>query len=179
LMSKMYDMLAATVEDKIREASGSFTKTINDNTRPILQEILARLGLSSTIELPASLRMLFAQLEFTSTAGNRAFSLDQRGDGIKVRHIPIVLRWLATQANHLSERGRPKSVTVWGYEEPENNLELLKCFDLAKELVEGSSQIQTFVTTHSPSFYSVFRKSDPIELDYFWCPRMSRGLARR
>jgi hypothetical protein len=31
LMSKMYDMLAATVEERIREASGSFTKTINNS----------------------------------------------------------------------------------------------------------------------------------------------------
>jgi hypothetical protein len=160
LMAKLHDMLEATVEERVREASGSFTRTINENTKPILTEVLERLGLESTIELPTNLRTLFAQLEFTSVSEKKSFSLDQRGDGIKVRHIPIVLRWLAKQANHLSERGRPKTVTVWGYEEPENNLELRRCFDLAQELVEGSSEIQAFVTTHSPAFYSVFRNSE-------------------
>jgi predicted ATP-dependent endonuclease of OLD family len=167
LMATLHDMLEATVEEKVREASGSFTKTINENTTSILQEILARLGLESTIELPANLRTLFAQLEFTSISDKRSFSLEQRGDGIKVRHIPIVLRWLAKQANHLSDRGRPKTVTVWGYEEPENNLELRRCFDFARELVEGSSEIQTFITTHSPAFYSVFRNSDKTKVRLF------------
>ena len=167
LMSKLHDMLEATVEEKVREASGAFTKTINENTKPILTEVLARLGLQTTIELPTNLRSLFAQLEFTSISAEKAFSLNQRGDGIKVRHIPIVLRWLAEQANHLSAPGRPKTVTVWGYEEPENNLELRRCFELAREFVDGSSQIQAFVTTHSPAFYSVFRDSDPKNVRLF------------
>ncbi len=161
LMSKLHDMLEATVEEEVRSASGAFTKTINDNTKPILDEILVRLGLQTSIQLPPNLRDLFAQLEFTSISGSKPFSLQQRGDGVKVRHIPIVLRWLAEQANHLSAPGRPKTVTIWGYEEPENNLELRRCFELAKEFVDGSDEIQAFVTTHSPAFYSVFRHSDP------------------
>ena len=122
MMSSLHDMLEATVEEQVRAASGSFTKTINKNTKPILKDILGRLGLKTTIELPPNLRDLFAQLEFTSVSGEKSFSLKQRGDGIKVRHIPIVLRWLAEQANYLSAPGRPKTVTVWGYEAPENNL---------------------------------------------------------
>ncbi len=161
LMSKLHDMLETSVEEQVRTASSSFTATINKNTKRILVEILQRLNLETTIQLPSNLRDLFAQLEFTSVSGEKSFSLDQRGDGIKVRHIPIVLRWLAQQANHLSARGRPKTVTVWGYEEPENNLELRRCFELAQEFVDGSSEIQAFVTTHSPAFYSVFRNSDP------------------
>lgn len=167
LMSKLHDMLEATVEGEVRGASGAFTKTINDNTKPILDEILARLGLETSIQLPPNLRELFAQLEFTSVSGSKPFSLQQRGDGVKVRHIPIVLRWLAEQANHLSAPGRPKTVTIWGYEEPENNLELRRCFELAKEFVDGGNEIQAFVTTHSPAFYSVFRHSDPGAVSLF------------
>ncbi len=159
LMSTLHDMLEITVEDEIRRASGSFTKTINDNTKSILQDIQDRLGLDTTIQLPPDLRELFGQLEFTSVSGEKPFSLQQRGDGIKVRHIPIVLRWLADQANYLSAPGRPKAVTIWGYEEPENNLEMRRCFELAQDFVEGSDTIQAFVTTHSPAFYSVCRSS--------------------
>lgn len=167
LMAKLYDMLEATVEEQIRAASGSFTNTINENTQPILTQIRERLALDTTIQLPPNLRELFAQLEFTSVSGSKPFSLSQRGDGVKVRHIPIVLRWLAEQANHLSAPGRPKAVTVWGYEEPENNLELGRCFGLANDFVQGSSEIQSFVTTHSPAFYSVFRDSDPTKVALF------------
>ncbi len=167
LMSNLHDMLEATVEKEVREASGVFTTAINENTKSILEEIEKRLGLKTTIQLPASLRDLFAQLVFTSISNDKAFSLNQRGDGIKVRHIPIVLRWLAQQANHLSAPGRPKKITIWGYEEPENNLELRRCFDMAKEFVEGASEIQTFATTHSPAFYSVFRDSDPQKVSLF------------
>ena len=39
LMSKLHDMLEATVEEKVREASGSFTKTINENIQPILDQV--------------------------------------------------------------------------------------------------------------------------------------------
>jgi hypothetical protein len=167
LMANLHDMLEATVEEQVRTASGSFTTTINENTKRILEEIQQRLNLETTIQLPRNLRDLFAQLEFTSVSGEKPFSLEQRGDGIKVRHIPIVLRWLAEQANHLSAPGRPKTVTIWGYEEPENNLELRRCFELAKEFVDGSSEIQAFVTNHSPAFYSVFRESDPSKVGLF------------
>ena len=167
LMSKLHDMLEATVEERVRQASGAFTASINANTQPILDEVRTRLGLETTIQLPSNLRSLFAQLEFTSISANKPFSLNQRGDGIKVRHIPIVLRWLAEQANHLSAPGRPKAVTIWGYEEPENNLELRRCFELAKELVDGASEIQSFVTTHSPAFYSIFRDCDQTKVALF------------
>ena len=59
LMSNLHDMLETTVEEKIRDASSSFTKTINENTQPILDEVLSRLGLRTSIELPGNLRSLF------------------------------------------------------------------------------------------------------------------------
>jgi len=93
LMACLYDMLQQNVQSAVRDASSSFTDTINKNSKGILQEIEEKLGLSSTIELPANLRELFGQLEFTSTAGEHEVGLSQRGDGIRVRHIPIVLRW--------------------------------------------------------------------------------------
>jgi hypothetical protein len=167
LMGKLYDMLEATVEEEVRAASGTFTSTINSNTERILNEIMERLGLATTIELPKNLNLFFRQLEFTSTGATNAFSLNQRGDGIKVRHIPIVLRWLAERANYLSAPGKPKTVTIWGYEEPENNLELRRCFELAREFVETSNHIQTFITTHSPAFYSVFNGTPKEQVGLF------------
>ena len=158
-MGKLHDMLEATVEEEVRNASHVFTEVINQNTATVLSEIRQRLNLETTIQLPGNLHELFESLQFTSRSDGKEFSLDQRGDGIKVRHVPIVLAWLAAQANHLSAKGRPKTVTIWGYEEPENNLELRRCFELAREFVDRSNEIQSFVTTHSPAFYSVFRSN--------------------
>ena len=34
-------------------------------------------------------------------------------------------------------------VTIWGYEEPENNLETRKCFELAEFFIANSKPVQT------------------------------------
>lgn len=160
LMTSVHDMLEETVEAEVRSASGSFTKKINENTQPILEGVLDRLGLKSRIELPPNLRDIFSQLEFSSTSHGKVFSLSQRGDGVKVRHVPIILRWLAEQANHLSAPGKPKTRTIWGYEEPENNVEIGRCFELANDFLGDSGEIQKFITTHSPVIYSVVKSDD-------------------
>lgn len=149
-------MLDATVRGDIRIAAAGFTSEIQRHTKGILADLETQLGLKSEIELPADLRQLFSELEFRSEVGGHRVGLSQRGDGIKVRHIPVILRWLADQANHLSAPGKPRVVTIWGYEEPENNLETRKCFELAEFFIANSSSVQTFLTTHSPVFYSVF-----------------------
>lgn len=156
ILSAVYDMLDATVRSDIRAAAAGFTTEIQRHTTGILSNLEEQLGLKSEIELPTDLRQLFSELEFRSEVGEHRVGLSQRGDGIKVRHIPVILRWLADQANHLSAPGKPRVVTIWGYEEPENNLETRKCFELAEFFISNSSSIQTFLTTHSPVFYSVF-----------------------
>lgn len=156
ILSAVYDMLDATVRNDIRAAAAGFTTEIQRHTKGILADLETQLGLKSEIELPADLRQLFSELEFRSEVGGHRVGLSQRGDGIKVRHIPVILRWLADQANHLSAPGKPRVVTIWGYEEPENNLETRKCFELADFFIRNSSSVQTFLTTHSPVFYSVF-----------------------
>ncbi len=154
LLKALHDVLVDTVADEIRSASGGFTSTINDKTRSALDEIERKLGIKSTIELPADLRELFSRLEFQSQ-GKMAVSLGQRGDGVKARHIPILLHYIAQQSRSRRVRGTPQSQTIWGFEEPENNLEMSKAADLAKEFVDYSKEIQIFATTHSPAFYSL------------------------
>ena len=160
LLGSVHDMLDATVQSDIRTASADFTNAIRSHIGEILQDLESQLGLKSDLELPSDLRRLFTELEFRSNAGNHRVALSQRGDGIKVRHIPIILHWLANQANHLSAPGRPRVETIWGYEEPENNLETSRCFELAEFFLRNSGSIQTFLTTHSPVFYSVLQPKE-------------------
>ncbi|WER45593.1 AAA family ATPase [Cupriavidus sp. WKF15] len=161
LLTAVYDMLDSTVRESIRGAATGFTGEIRQHTGQILAELDSRLKLKSQIQLPTDLRRLFSELEFHSERQGYAVTLAQRGDGIKVRHIPIILRWLAEQANHLSTKGRPRVVSIWGYEEPENNLEIRRAFELAKEFLDTSASIPTLLTTHSPVFYSAFKDADP------------------
>lgn len=63
---------------------------------------------------------LFGSLDFLS---EMQISLNERGDGIKARHIPIILKFIAEKTKTLQARGNPPYTFIWGYEEPENNLE--------------------------------------------------------
>lgn len=160
LLEDVHDMLADTVEDDIRGASGNFTTTISKHTKPILVSIEKQLNIKSSLELPANLRELFATLDFRTKVAGKFVSLLQRGDGIQVQHIPIILKFLADQANINITKGSVPICTIWGYEEPENNLEMLNATKLADQLLEHSKDIQILVTTHSPAFYSLPNRND-------------------
>jgi predicted ATP-dependent endonuclease of OLD family len=161
LLKALHDVLVDTVANDIRSASGGFTTTINDKVSMALKEIEARLGIKSTIQLPADLRELFSRLEFHS-ADELGVALGQRGDGIKARHIPILLHYIAQQARSRRIQGSPQTNIVWGFEEPENNLEMGMAAELAQEFLRYSSDIQLFVTTHSPAFYSLAATKDTV-----------------
>ncbi len=51
-----------------------------------------------------------------------------------------------------------KVATIWGFEEPENGVELLRAFEMANDFLDYSRDIQMFLTTHSPAFY--LKKTD-------------------
>lgn len=71
--------------------------------------------------------------------------LSQRGDGIQARHIPIILKYIADEDYKQStSRGAVKINTLWGFEEPENGLELLKAFEMADQFVVYSEEVQIF-----------------------------------
>jgi len=69
---------------------------------------------------------------------------------------------LADQESVLAAKGKPRVTTIWGYEEPENNLELMASFEAARNFRQYSNAIQTFVTTHSPAFYSLASGDDEL-----------------
>jgi predicted ATP-dependent endonuclease of OLD family len=160
LLGDLHDSLSNTVDDQIKTAAKGFTTTINKHTKSIFDELDTRLGIKSSIQLPSDLKVLFANLDFQ--ADKNEISLQQRGDGIKARHIPIILRFLADQDNALRDRGSAKYNHIWGYEEPENNLELSKAFLLAQEFVEYCTDVQVILTTHSPAFYGLYKNGAQI-----------------
>jgi predicted ATP-dependent endonuclease of OLD family len=178
LLSDVHDMLERTVEEQIRKGSRDFTGVINANVKELTKEIRARLDLETEIQLPQNLRELFARLDFRSKTPIGTMSLQQRGDGLKAQHIPLILKWLAHQSNKLSAPGKPKTVTLWGYEEPENSLELTRCLSLAQQFLDSSAEIQTFITTHSPAFYAVKENEASQRMRLFGVSKAPDGLSR-
>lgn len=156
LLRDVHDILAETVDQELRDASGSFIETIRGHTAQISELTTHALGIESRLQLPTNLRSLFEVLDFETAYGSSGRSLKQRGDGIKVRHISAVLKFLADQEQKIVGSGRSRSETIWGYEEPENNLEFTQAFHQAEELLEYSKEIQILLSTHSPAFYSLY-----------------------
>jgi len=155
LMGELHDVLNETYEEVLTEQGENFISGIQNITDKITNQLQAQIGIANTIQVPSDFKQLFSNLDFGSTVGKNTYHLKQRGDGIKVRHIPIILKYMAEQEKNISIPGYVKPDTIWGFEEPENNLELLYAYDLASKFKEYASAIQIFVTTHSPAFYSL------------------------
>jgi hypothetical protein len=155
LLGDLHDTLSDSIEKNILIASTEFTNQIKFATKAMSEAILSRLDLSSELQLPTNLRNIFSVLDFNTKNESVDISLVRRGDGIKTRHIPIILKFLADKENDTRTQGAPKINTIWGFEEPENNLELFRCLEIAKEFYEYSSEIQMFLTTHSPAIYLI------------------------
>lgn len=155
LLAQLHDTLAETIEEELRVAGETFISTIKKKTTGMISGIDNRLSLKSEIRLPPNLQALFKTLDFATSDGIFNISLANRGDGIKTRHIPIILKFISDQLNINKRKGAANVNMIWGYEEPENNLEMAIAFELAKEFVEYSPDIQLLLTTHSAGFYSI------------------------
>lgn len=155
LRASIYDVIAEVADREFRDSSSDFEKSISHQLEDLTRQISASLGFNSRLALPKDLSHIFESLDFLSDDQN--ISLDSRGDGIKARHIPLILKFMADKKRSLQVRGAQPHTFIWGYEEPENNLELSSCIDLSNEFCgfvdSGISQI--FLTTHSPVFYNL------------------------
>ena len=155
LMGELHDVLNEA-HTKLMDSQGKgFISGIQKVTAGITKELNTQIGIPSTIQVPSDFKQLFSNLDFGSTVDGNTYHLKQRGDGIKIRHIPVILKYMAEQEKNISIPGYVKPDTIWGFEEPENNLEMRFAFELAQTLQSYSKDIQILVTTHSPAFYAL------------------------
>ncbi|MEF1168870.1 ATP-dependent nuclease [Vibrio campbellii] len=159
LQGQMYDVLATATEQGLHASANSFEQEINTHISELMSEIDATFENSNNeVKLPQNLRNIFGALEFNADS----IPLSRRGDGIKIRHIPMMLSFIALKQQSIGSRTtiRPQ---IWGFEEPENNVEFSTCFELNNQLVEAAKKhTQIFITTHSPAIYSLsFNNSLP------------------
>lgn len=151
LQGLIFDMLS-DFSVKVQKSSRKFEDDIGEQVGDLLSALGGALGGIYSMQFAGNLRLLFEKLQFTN---ENNIPFDRRGDGIKVRHIPTILAFIADQRDFRAPKRSLKSMTIWGLEEPENNLELSSCYEMASEIISktNNSRRQTFLTTHSPAFY--------------------------
>ena len=158
LMGELHDVLNEAHSDVLNEQGEEFISGIQDVTDNITKELTEQIKISNTIQVPSDFKQLFSNLDFGVRVDGNTYHLKQRGDGVKIRHIPVILKYMSEQERNISRAGYVKPDTIWGFEEPENNLELKYAYELAESFKVYSKDIQILVTTHSPAFYALDTK---------------------
>ncbi|HWL56435.1 MAG TPA: AAA family ATPase [Paracoccus sp. (in: a-proteobacteria)] len=152
LQGRLYDVLASVAEGPLKDSAGEFQTQLGAQLQDLLLNLRAAFGAEATMRLPENLREIFESLEISSDE----VPLSRRGDGIKIRHIPLMLKFIAQKQDDLFTRGGVRYTHIWGFEEPENNVEMSAAFAMGDEFLEliaESDRFQLFLTTHSPIFY--------------------------
>lgn len=154
LRGRIFQVIANTSERAVRQSSGQLEDAISDAVSGLIDDIGAELEDVSRLSLPNDLTPLFESLDFLD--GEKLISLDSRGDGIKARYIPLILKFIAEQSRKVTGIA---PTFIWAYEEPENNLEFRRAQALAEafhKLAEDELS-QVLLTTHSPVFYNMHK----------------------
>ncbi len=156
LLSNVYLSMTQTANSALKDLNEQYSNQLQALTVGLTQQLRSVLKMDSAIQMPSNLSTLFRDLTFSTSDQNVGdISLEHRGDGIKARHIPSILQFI--QKN--TEDARPKkSISgsyIWGFEEPENGVEYLSCFEMAQEFLLYAKSCQILTTTHSPAFYTL------------------------
>lgn len=164
---RIFEMLLASIHETISD-SAEFKKTIDEfssqlqgMTREMFKGLPAEVSSSTKIGAPTQLSQLFQTLDFETLANGDVTPKSltrQRGDGVKVRHIPELLNFISDNDKY--------DFHIWGFEEPENSLDFVASQSEAARMLALSKgdRVQVIITTHSPSFYLL---DDPAVTKYY------------
>lgn len=171
LMGLIHDVLQECNSKAFSNSSMSFLDGIKKQMANLVEEITSITDMKSEIQMPSDFKQLFATLDFSLLTNKQYISITKRGDGIKAQHIPAILHFIANVQKKRKTK-QLKADIIWGFEEPENNLELSKAFSMAEHFAENSKNIQIFISTHSPAFYMLSNKPNA---KLYWASRNSSG----
>jgi energy-coupling factor transporter ATP-binding protein EcfA2 len=158
LMGDLHDALSEINPTAFNDASTKFVDGLKSQVELLVQNITTELGYSSQIGMPSDFKLLFSTLDFSLNKGGAMISLNKRGDGIKAQHIPIILKFIANHYKSIAGKAVINPDTIWGFEEPENNMEMGNAFKLSKIFANFAEDLQIFINTHSPAFYSLAKE---------------------
>lgn len=147
LLGDVYSILSE--DETFRASLERFAKEVQARTTALSDSLAKNVGLTSLLAPPTDLQALFRSLDFLTGKEHEFSLLLQRGDGIKVRHIPEIMSFICS---HRSSRFH-----VWGFEEPENSLEYANaiCEAEAFRRYAAEPHTQVVITSHSPAFYNL------------------------
>jgi predicted ATP-dependent endonuclease of OLD family len=148
MLGKLQDTILgkSDKESKIVKAISSFNENVESKVKALSTEFQTVTNIPIDIKLPNELSELFRAVNVATQSGANALSLNLRGDGIKTRFLPSLF-------HYISENSRFNY--VWGFEEPENNMELSMATKLAEQMTkEYCESAQIILTSHSPAFIS-------------------------
>ena len=135
MLSKSLDVLYDSVVGVTEELSVEFKKATT---------------VESMIATPRKADELYKTLRIMTNNDSGEISLENRGDGIRVRYLPSILHYIAK--NSLERY-------IWGFEEPENSLEFNMAISMARDFYDIYSKSSTIlITTHSPAFIDLYKE---------------------
>lgn len=159
LLADLYVSIAGEINGELSVKAQEYSDSLKAFTQRIGEIVKKNVNINSNLMMPTNQTDIFKELIFmTNDSSGESIGLSYRGDGIKAMHIPEILKYIAEQDNKILAHSAVPYTPIWGYEEPENGVEMKKCFDLAEDLYDFSNQIQEFITTHSPGFYKLEKK---------------------
>lgn len=156
LLAKMYESMLTAANSELKDVNQGYSDKLQKLTLDLSGSLKKNLSIDSYIKMPENLSTLFRDLFFETKDGEgNPINLLSRGDGIQARHIPSILKFIYDRKSVDAVKRSVPCTVIWGYEEPENGIELAACFQLAEEFKRYSKNIQFFATSHSPAFYSL------------------------
>ena len=155
LLSKLYVTMLGSASQQLVNANKRYTSVLQTMTNELTEIIRENVKISSYLQMPNDMKVLFRDLLIQTQDGANEIPLSYRGDGIQARYIPSVLKYIYNSSIKDVPKNSVRSMTIWAYEEPENGVELKACYELAAEFLNYCTEIQLFVTTHSPAFYGL------------------------
>ena len=176
LLSEVYLSMMESADNSLKELNDGYSSKLQKLTMDLSEQLKAVLNLNSAIQMPRNLNVIFRDLTFlTSDEHVENIDLNHRGDGIKARHIPSILRYMQ---QNIEKNKIPNSIShsfIWGFEEPENGVEYISCFDMADELYSYRKECQMLITTHSPAFYM---KNECDDANCFYVYKDEAGISK-
>ncbi len=174
LMKDLYYAITNSSVAAMKKSIKGFANEIINTTIEVSEKIKNNINIESQISVPHDPIDLFTSLIIDTKVDNTNFKipLNFRGDGIQVIHIPYILEYVDDTENTSSEKGKPRKNVLWGFEEPENGLEITKAMELANKFMNFSNDIQIVLTTHSPVF---FQKNYSNDSKVFYVNQSNKG----
>ncbi len=145
LVERMYAAVAQSTQ--LQRETNDFILAIGGQAERLTEQLGNLFDGGASLAPPTEMTKLFRNLDFSLGAEGHSL-LKQKGDGIKARHIPELLRFI----NEVEQRNK---LFIWGFEEPENSLDLSAASTEARQFFRFSARddTQVFITSHSPAFY--------------------------